>query len=1281
MDFRILGPLEVLDKGRVVSLGGSRQRVLLTLLLLHVNETISMERLVDELWGERPPDTADRTVYVQISRLRKALGRRPEGEGRVVTHERGYRLTLDRERIDAHRFERLVAEGGRELAAGRPERAADTLERALALWRGAALHDAAYEPFAQSEIKRLHELRVAALEQRIDADLALGSHADVAGRLPALIADHPYREHLRAQLMLALYRCDRQADALQAFRDARRELVDELGIEPGERLRALERAILAQDPALLPPGREPRPAVELSVPRADARDAKPVSGRRLVTVVVAGSSGLAERLDPESLHAIVTRRSAVCADVLDRHGGTVERFAGDGVVGIFGLRSLHEDDALRAVRAALELRDACAALGAELEHHRDVRVPVTLGISSGEVFVGAGDDGGAFPTGDAMSVATRLDEAAGDREILLGEQTYRLVAPYVDAEPLEPLAVRGRDAEVRAFKLLDLRSGEPLPLASAAGPFIARQVELDTLREQFARAETERACRLVAVFGPPGIGKSRLLREFVADVSREATAVVGRCLSYGDGVTYRPLAEIVEQLAGTDPERGIAELLTDVDESGLITRRVLGALGLGDEPAQAIETFWAVRRLFEVVARRRPLMVVIDDAHWAEPTLLDLIEYLEAFSSEAPILLVCLARRELLESRPAWGEAQPGRSLLQLDALSDADARALIDTLAPSDLRPRAAARILDMAEGNPLFLEQLVAVRAQEDIVSLPLSIEALLAARIERLEPDERAVLAHASVEGRSFHHGAVAAVMPQDAQPAIARSLMALVRKQLIRPDRAQFAGEDAFRFAHALIREVAYSGLPRRLRADLHERLADWLKDKPRVPDEILGYHLEQVYRHRVEIGAATDHDRAIAAEAADRLATAARAALTRGDAAAGALLLESAVALLRPEDPGRTELLCDLGAALVETGRLGDADRALSEAIERAAREHDPRLESRALVDQQLMRIHAGTAGGHEHARRVADAALGHFEQYGDDLGRCRTWRLQAWIDWIECMTGRADDAWQCAATYARRAGDDRELFEILGWRASASVFGPTPVPEAIRRCDEIRQEVRTSPVAVALILHPLALLHAMTGDFDVARRLIREGHDIVDELGRLESAVSHYEAVVEMLAGRPDEAEMRLRPGYEALERMGEQSLRATTAAMLAQAVYAQGRADEADVLCRVSERIAAPEDVVTQVVWRGVRARILARGGRAEEGEILAREAVRLAEPTDQLVMQADALLDLADVVDRGGRPAQAGAAVRRAVELYERKGDLASAARARARLGAAKDARVRVR
>ena len=532
-------------------------------------------------------------------------------------------------------------------------------------------------------------------------------------------------------------------------------------------------------------------------------------------------------------------------------------------------------------------------------------------------------------------------------------------------------------------------------------------------------------------------------------------------------------------------------------------------------------------------------------------------------------------------------------------------------------------------------------------------------------RSSPASGLVLAHASVEGRGFHGGAVAALVADSERDAVAPALMGLVRKQLIRPDPPAVAGEDGFRFAHALIREVAYAGLPKRLRADLHERLAGWLRTKPHV-DEVLGHHLEQAYRHRLDVGCEDEHDRALAGEASERLAAAARAAQTRGDAAAAARLLERAAALVPSGDDRRPALLATLGAALVEAGRLADADGALAEAIEHG----EARVATRARVEQQLARLRVGASAGLDEARRIADAALA---RRGDDLGRSRAWCLRAWIEWTESNAARADEAWGRAAALAHGAGEERERFEILGWQASAAVFGPLPVPEAIRRCQQIREQVRSSPVAVAVTLHPLAQLHAMTGQFELARRLIREGNEILDELGRMESAVSHHETLVELLAGRPAEAEARLRPGYEELERMGERALLATTAVLLATAVYAQGRDDEADELCRVSESIAAREDLATQVMWRGVRAKIRARRGVLDEAEALGHEAVRLAEPTDLLVVRGDALLDLAEVERIAGRPAEAEAATRRGIELYERKGNLVSAARARAWAGAA--------
>ena len=676
MDFRILGPLDALHEGREVALGGSKQRALLALLLLHANEVVSTDRLIDELWGESPPAAAAKSVQVQVSRLRKALAAATGGalDEHVVTRERGYELQLPPERSTLAASSACPPRGAPSSRAAGRGQAAATLEEALALWRGPCLADFAYEAFAQSEIARLDELRVGTQELLIEARLALGGHAEMVGLLEALIGEHPYRERLRAQLMLALYRSERQADALQAFQDARIKLVEELGIEPGERLRELERAILAQDPGLSLPAAEsaPEPIPETAAPETvPAQSEAPRQVRRLVSIVFAdlvGSTGLGERLDPESMHDLLDRYSDACSAVIERHGGTVEGFIGDAVVGVFGMTELHEDDALRAVRAAVELREAGAALSAELERERGVPIAMKLAVESGEVFVSAGARRTSFAAGDAFNVASRLEGNAADGEILLGENAYRLVRDAVQAERLEPLALRGRSAKVQAWRLIELQADHPGRLPSPGIPFVGRERELEDLRAAFAGAGEGRDCRAVTVVGAPGLGKSRLVQELVSEVGERATVLVGRCPSYGDGVTYRPLAEIVRQIAGSDPRARIEELVgADERVAGL----VLSAIGLSEAPAQAEETFWAVRSLLERLAGERPLVVVVEDVHWAEPTLLDLLEYLVAFSSGHPILLICLARPEFLETRPGWVAPLPNRSLVLLEALSE----------------------------------------------------------------------------------------------------------------------------------------------------------------------------------------------------------------------------------------------------------------------------------------------------------------------------------------------------------------------------------------------------------------------------------------------------------------------------------------------------------------------------------------------------------------------------------------------------------------------------------
>ena len=1128
--------------------------------------------------------------------------------------------------------------------------------------------------FAQQEVARLDELRVASQELLIEAKLALGGHAELVGQIEALISENPYRERLRAHLMLALYRSDRQADALQAFQDARVKLVEELGIEPGERLRELERAVLAQDPdlALAVAAPEPdqgiRPAEPAPEPARPEEDA-PRAARRLVSIVFAdlvGSTGLAERIDPESMHNLLDRYFEACSAVIEHHGGTVEGFIGDAVVGVFGMAELHEDDALRAVRAAIELREAGRALSAELDRERGVEIAMKLGVESGEVFVSAGARRSPFAAGDAFNVASRLEGSASEGQILLGENAYELVCDVVTAERLEPLELRGREAKVQAWRLLELKADDPAGLVSSGPSFVGRERELEELRGAFAQVGERRDCRAVTVVGPPGIGKSRLVQEVVAELEERATVVIGRCPSYGDGVTYRPLAEIVRQFGGPDPRERVDELLGDDERA---SRLVLGAIGLSKAPAQAEETFWAVRRLLERVAAESPLVVVVEDVHWAEPTLLDLLDYLVAFSSGHPILLVCLARPEFLETRPGWVAPLPNRSLLHLEPLSDAEAQALVEQAGADELGSHSAESIVEMAEGNPLFLEQLVAVGAENGRSSLPSTIQTVLAARIDHLEPGARAALEHGSVQGQAFYVGAITEFMPEEDRADIATHLVSLVQRQLIRRDRSDLPGEDAFRFAHALLRETAYQGLPKEWRAKLHEHVANWLDGWPDAQAETIGYHLGEAHRLLTELGRAGERERALAAAAVERLTSAAESALLRGDHPAGARLLERAESLLESDEVARAELLPTLGAALFEAGQMTEAADVLDRAIAEAP---EPRLRAWAQVERELVRLEIETSVGVEHARGVAAEVMPVLEGDGDEYAQSRVWLLRGELAFNTGRVHDADEAWRQAAECASRAGQQRELFDVIGWRAFAAALGPTPVDEAITRCEAFREVVSGSPLATGFTLKPLAFLHAMKGRFEIAEDLLDQANKILCELGGLGTGVSHLEAWTSLLAGRPELAEASLREDVETLSSMadGGGGTLATTTALLAQAVFAQGRFDEADELCEMTDAIAGADDVWTQVIRRGVQAKLFARRGRCDEAEALAREAVALLDATDLLLQRADAMLDLAEVHRICARPEEADRQTRNGLALYELKGNDVAAARARARL-----------
>ena len=859
IEFRLLGPLEVLRDGERVALRAAKQRALLADLLVHGGRVVSVDRLVEDLWQESPPTGARHALEAQVSRLRSALG----DAAAVVARPPGYAIEVEPLSIDTVRFERLLADA-REAAARDPDRAAARASEALTLWRGPALADFTYEPFAQAEIARLEGLRASAVELRIDADLALGRDGLVP-ELEALVAADPVRERLRAQLMLALYREGRQADALAAYRDARRALVEELGIEPGPELRELEAAILRQDEALARPAQIPSPPQ-----------------RKLATILyadLADSTGLAVSLDPEALRSLLHRYFDAASAAVSRHGGVVEKFVGDAVMAVFGSPLAHEDDALRAARAAVEVRDAVGRLDDEVARDLGVSLQVRIGLATGEVLAGGGADE-PLATGPAVIVASRLQLEVAPGEIAVDELTRRLTAGAGRFEALGDVDLRGLRQPMQAFRLEELSEEAPALVRRLDAPLVGRVDELAALRDALDAAVRERTLKAVAVLGAPGIGKSRLTRELVDAVADDATVLRGRCDAYGEGTTFRPLREALGS-----PEE-VAAVLEGEPEAEAIASR-LEAVFRTDTAVPVEEVPWAFRRYCETLAARRPVVLALDDLHWAEPPLLDLVEYLAASARDAPILLVCIAREELAEERPAI----PGLGArLALEPLSDDETNALADQLLPeSALDAETHDRLVAAAEGNPLFLEQLVAHVAETGLLEPPETLRALLAARLDRLGPGERGVLERAAVVGRDFSVADVTELLDAAAAPTAAAHLDVLARRGFIR-----HVGGSAFRFRHWLIHDAAYRAAPKELRAELHERFADVLARRG-ADDELVGYHLEHAYLLSTELAPADRHAQRLAEDAGRRLGAAGIRAWKRGEALGASGLLSRSAA--------------------------------------------------------------------------------------------------------------------------------------------------------------------------------------------------------------------------------------------------------------------------------------------------------------------------------------------------------------------------------------------------
>jgi class 3 adenylate cyclase/tetratricopeptide (TPR) repeat protein len=941
--------------------------------------------------------------------------------------------------------------------------------------------------------------------------------------------------------------------------------------------------------------------------------------RKTVTVLfcdVTGSTELGESTDPEALRALLARYFERMKGIVEAHGGTVEKFIGDAVMAVFGVPQVHEDDALRACRAALEMRDALPVLG----------VQARIGVNTGEVVTGTEE---RLATGDAVNVAARLEHAAQPGEILIGQDTLRLVRRAVEAESVEPLDLKGKTKPVTAYRLL---TAHDVPERRLEAPMVGRAREFDRLRDAFDQAVQDRTCQLFTVLGAAGVGKSRLAAEFVNNL--EARVVRGRCLSYGEGITYWPVVEVLRQLDSLPTDPAAAAALRSL-------------LGESEQATSADEIAWAFRKLLEERAQEHALVCLFDDVHWGEETFLDLVEHVALLASGAPILLLCLARPELRERRAAW------RVTLRLEPLSEAD----VDRLIPQTIGAELRAKIGRAAGGNPLFVTEMVAMNEEtEGEVVVPPTLQALLAARLDLLEAGERRVLECAAVEGEVFHLGAVQA-LSEDGQ--VTPHLASLVRKELIGREKPLFPAEDAFRFRHLLIRDAAYRALPKAARAQLHQRFVAWLEehgDQLVELDEVLGHHLEQAARYRNELG---QPDLELASRAGARLASAGRRALWRGDKRAAGSLLERALALTRPL---RLDVALELDLAHSLDRDPRKAADVVEEAAERSRTAGDHTGEALARTVVAFHRVWFTSDPDIGELEKLAREALPLAERRGDHAALVHIWHAVGYG--VANFRGRWDE-WTHAAEralfHARAAGQQTaELFGI----ELALASGTLPADDALRKLDAALPEY---PWPGSELVR--AWLLAMLGRFDEATPIVEQARARMWELAGAHWA-DWIPAEIAALAGDHETAVQYLGPFCDFLEERDQRFYLSSVATTLGRELCLLGRYDEGARYAALARRLVVPQNALGEAAWRQVHALVhSSRGDHAEAAE-LAGKAVAIVEQTDGLNYQGDALCDLAAVLAAAGRVDEAADALAQALERYERKKNLAMVAQMRPRL-----------
>ena len=997
--------------------------------------------------------------------------------------------------------------------------------------------------------------------------------------------------------------------------------------------------------------------------------------RKTVTALfcdLVGSTTLGETHDPELLRPILERYFTAMRSGVERHGGRVEKFIGDAVVAIFGVPVAHEDDALRAVRAAVEMH----TLLRTLNEGSPIPLAARIGITTGEVLV-PGDDKPII--GDAMNTASRLQSAAEPGKVLIGEPTWRLVRDAVVVETVEPLRVKGKAEPVPAWRVLKVH-----PVAARnATPFVGRDRHMGMLDEALGDAIDAHASVLVTVLAPPGVGKSRLAAAFAAEIQERATVLVGQTPSYGEGVTFAPLIELLSQAAGR-PGGDAEEVAT------VLRERMVGQLdgdSVGDQLAQFLgvgqgggaDTSWAVRRLLEVLASERPLVVMLEDVHWAEPPMLDLADaVIERL--HGPVLFVCLARPELLEQRPTWAAGKPRAITTTLPPLSPGDTRRVAELLLGGQAPASVVDRVCETAEGNPLYLEQLTAMLADKGLlvdgvwmgaedadVEIPGTLQALLAARLDRLDPVPRLLLERASVEGRRFRVAVVAALAPEVRVDEVERAIASLDRGGLLQPEDE---AHGRWRFAHALVLEAAYRGLSKGVRAELHEQLADWMlredADQADV-EELVARHLERALRLREELGMRDERSAALSAHAGELFAAAGLRAFAALDLITTRDLLGRAAVLLPERDPRRLDLLPNLGVALTETGRPEETETLLSEAVEQSRAAGSERNALRSTIQLLSNRIYRSPDEAEiDFAVAEAEAAADALAEMHDDAGLAEA---AIAIEYLEFMRGRAarSGEWTFRALrHGLAAGRFRESTQAAADIVGMAVSGPLSF-HGFAAIAEKQLFPLDEPISGSTGYALMAIGSLAAGDDIGFLEHERRWREVLDRNGLSWLAAAHglVIASVETWVGNAEAGERRLREARDVLVTLGDIWWVSTLDSILCRAVGAQDRPQE---FLRLADAFDASPPVPDRqiLVKRSLlRSRALLLRGSAADAEVAARRGLELVWSTDLALDHADALLALADALDARGLTEEATSARQDAIGRLRVKGNLAAVAR----------------